>query len=143
MDYMPIVWLAVVIVSIIAEASSCALVSIWFIPAAVISMILSFFSVPLWIQIIVFIVCAALLLIFSRTVFKKTLKLKPVATNADAVIGEEAVVIEPIDNIAGHGQVKVRSQIWTARSADHNVKYETGDILRVVAIEGVKLICRK
>lgn len=143
MEYMPIVWLAVVIVAVIAEASSCALVSIWFIPAAVISMILSFFSVPLWIQIVVFIACAALLLIFSRTVFKKTLKLKPVATNADAVIGEEAIVIEPIDNIAGHGQVKVRGQIWTARAADHNVKYEKGDILLVVAIEGVKLICRK
>ena len=51
--------------------------------------------------------------------------------------------MEPIDNIEGIGQVKVRGQIWTARSYDKDIKYEKGEILNVVAIEGVKLICKK
>lgn len=143
MEYMPFVWLGVIILAVILEASTCALVSIWFIPAAVVSLILSFFPVPLWIQITVFAVCSALLLIFTKVIFKKTLGLKRVATNADAVIGEEAIVTEPIDNIEGHGQVKVKGQIWTARSYDKDTKYEKGEILNVVAIEGVKLICKK
>jgi len=143
MDYMPFVWLGVIILAVILEASTCALVSIWFIPAAVISLILSFFPVPLWIQIAVFAICSTLLIVFMKVIFKKTLGLKPVATNADAVIGEEAIVTEPIDNIEGHGQVKVKGQIWTARAFDKEIKYEKGEILNVVAIEGVKLICKK
>ena len=143
MEYMPFVWLGVIILAVILEASTCALVSIWFIPAAVVSLILSFFPGPLWIQFKIFVVCSALLLVFTKVIFKKTLGLKRVATNADAVIGEEAIVTEPIDNIEGVGQVKVKGQIWTARSYDKDTKYEKGEILNVVAIEGVKLICKK
>ena len=143
MEYMPLVWLGVIILAVILEAITCALVSVWFIPAAVISLILSFFSIPLWVQITVFLACSALLIIFIKGIFKKTLGLSSVATNADAVIGEEAVVTEAIDNIKGCGQVKVKGQIWTARSYDQEIKYEKGEILNVVAIEGVKLICKK
>ena len=143
MDYMPFVWLGVIVLAIVFEASTAALVSIWFIPAAFVSLILSFFPIPLWVQILVFAVISTLLVVFMKVVFKKTLGLRPVATNADAVIGEEAVVTEAIDNLEGHGQVKVRGQIWTARSYDKEVKYEKGEIVNVVSIEGVKLICKK
>ena len=90
-----------------------------------------------------FLACSALLIIFIKGIFKKTLGLSSVATNADAVIGEEAVVTEAIDNIKGCGQVKVKGQIWSARAYDQETKYEKGEILNVVAIEGVKLICKK
>ena len=143
MEYMPLVWLGVIILAVILEAITCALVSVWFIPAAVISLILSFFPTPLWVQITVFLACSALLIIFIKGIFKKTLGLSSVATNADAVIGEEAVVTEAIDNIKGCGQVKVKGQIWTSRAYDQETKYEKGEILNVVAIEGVKLICKK
>ncbi len=143
MEYMPLVWLGVIILAVIVEAATCALVSVWFIPAAVVSLVLSFFPVALWVQIMVFLGCSAILIIFVKGIFKKTLGLKSVATNADAVIGEEAVVTEAIDNAKGSGQVKVRGQIWTARAYDKDTTYETGEILNVVAIEGVKLICKK
>ena len=143
MEYMPLVWLGIIILAVIVEASTCALVSIWFIPAAVIALILSFFPIPLWIQIVVFVACSALLILFMKGIFKRTLGLKAVATNADALIGEEAVVTEAINNLESQGQVKVRGQIWSARAFDKDTKYEKGEILNVVAIEGVKLICKK
>ena len=126
MEYMPLVWLGIIILAVIVEASTCALVSIWF-----------------WIQIVVFVACSALLILFMKGIFKKTLGLKAVATNADALIGEEAVVTEAINNLESQGQVKVRGQIWSARAFDKDTKYEKGEILNVVAIEGVKLICKK
>lgn len=141
--YMPFIWLAVIVLSVVVEASTCTLVSVWFIPAALISMILAFCSVDLWIQLVAFIVISLLLIIFMKPIFKNVFGVKPVATNADAVIGEKAVVIEPIDNLAGKGQVKVKGQIWTARAHDRDVKYEKDEVLSVVAIEGVKLICKK
>ena len=143
MVYMPYVWLGVIILSVVMEAATLALVSVWFIPSALLSLILSLFRVPLWIQLVVFAVCSLLLLIFARSVFKKVLRIKQVATNADAVIGEEAVVIEPIDNLAGTGQVKVRGQVWTARAYDKSAKYDKDEVLNVVSIDGVKLICKK
>lgn len=143
MEYMSFVWLGIAVLAVLVEAGTAALVSLWFVPAALIAMVLSFFRVPFGVQLAVFAVISAVLIIFMKKIFRKALGIKPVATNADAVIGEEAVVTEAIDNLEGHGQVKVKGQIWTARAYDKNEKYEAGDVLSVVAIEGVKLICKK
>ena len=62
---MQFVWLGVIALAIIVEASTSALVSIWFIPSAIISFILALCKVDLWIQIVVFFVASALLLIFT------------------------------------------------------------------------------
>ena len=141
---MPYIWLAVIVLSVITEAATFTLVSVWFVPGALIAMILAFIpTIPLWVQIVVFLVITLLLLIFLKPIANKLLIGKKVATNADSVIGETAVVTETINNLEAKGQVKVKGQIWTARAADQNTTYEAGDILNVIAIEGVKLICKK
>lgn len=61
----------------------------------------------------------------------------------ESVIGERCIVTERIDNYAGCGQVKVNGQGWSARGAYDEDTFEVGESLRVVAIEGVKLICKK
>ncbi|MBQ9747727.1 MAG: NfeD family protein [Clostridia bacterium] len=140
---MPYIWLAVIVGALILEALTFTLVSIWFIPGALISLILALCAVPEWIQIVVFILSAIIFLIFCKPIAKNFLGVKRVATNADAVIGEKAVVTEDINNIEARGQVKVKGQVWSARSFDENVTFATGDVLTVIAIEGVKLICKK
>ncbi len=141
---MPYIWLGVLALAVIVEALTFTLVSIWFVPGALVAMVLSFFStVELWVQIVVFLTVSLLLMIFLKPLTDKFLIGKRVATNADAVIGEEAIVTEAIHNIQSRGQVKVKGQYWTARAADNNTTYDVGDILHVIAIEGVKLICKK
>ncbi|MBE6532533.1 MAG: hypothetical protein E7676_03360 [Ruminococcaceae bacterium] len=61
----------------------------------------------------------------------------------ESVIGERCVVTERIDNFAGCGQVKVNGQGWSARGAYDDDTFEVGESLMVVAIEGVKLICKR
>ena len=61
----------------------------------------------------------------------------------DAIIGEKCVVVEKIDGFAGCGEVRVNGQVWSARGVFEDDVYEEGACLHVVAIEGVKLICRK
>ncbi len=61
----------------------------------------------------------------------------------DSIIGERCTVIETIDNYAGCGLVKVKGQQWSARGVDDDDIFEIGEKLSVVAIEGVKLICKK
>lgn len=141
---MPYIWLGVLVLAVILEAFTFALVSVWFVPGALVSMILAFIpGVPLWVQIVVFLTLTLVLMIFLKPIADKILIGKRVATNADAVIGEMAVVTEPINNIEAKGQVKVKGQIWSARASDQNTTYEIGEILNVIAIEGVKLICKK
>ncbi len=141
LEEMVFVWLFVIIAAIVVEASTVSLVSIWFVPSACISMILALCEVKLWIQLIVFVAVFFLLMVFLKPVFKKNMGLKIVPTNADTLIGAQAVVVETVDNLHAKGQVKVRGQLWTARAADENMIYETGEIVTVTAIEGVKLIC--
>ena len=64
-------------------------------------------------------------------------------SNLDAIIGERCVVTEKVDNYAGCGQVRVNGQEWSARGAGENDVFESGETLKIVAIEGVKLICKK
>ena len=58
-------------------------------------------------------------------------------------IGQDCVVTEAIDNVLGRGAVSVGGKIWTARMCEADGKAEKGAVLRVVRIEGVKLIVEK
>ena len=61
----------------------------------------------------------------------------------DEIVGNKCKVIQTIDNYIGGGLIKVGSSIWAARAVDDNDIYEVGEKLEIVAVEGVKLICKK
>ena len=67
---------------------------------------------------------------------------KPPKT-VDSIVGEKCVVTEKIDNFAGCGQIKVKGQLWSARGFFDDDVYECGETLRIVAIEGVMVVCKK
>ncbi|MBQ9510270.1 MAG: NfeD family protein [Clostridia bacterium] len=142
MGYSWIAWLVVLVLSIIVEGATLALVSVWFMPASIVALVLALCNVPLWVQIVAFIVVSVGTLSFLRPVFKKMLKLKTVPTNSDALIGQKGIVVENIDNIAATGAVKIDGQVWSARSAEGENIAE-GEVVTVSSIEGVKLICTK
>lgn len=61
--------------------------------------------------------------------------------NPDNIVGKKCLVTEAVDNNAGCGQVRVAGQYWAARSAYDEESFDIGDTLRIVAIEGVMLVC--
>ena len=143
MDYMIWIWLAVMIMALVCEGITTALVSIWFAPGAVVSMILAALEVPIWIQSVVFFAVSVVSVIVFQAVFRKKLaKGKKVATNTARLIGEKAVVSEKIDNIRAEGCIKINGQLWSALSEDGNIIFEN-EIVEIVAISGVKLVCRR
>ena len=138
------IWIAVLALSLIVEAFTDQLISIWFAPGAIVATIMDFFKAPLYLQVLVFLVISILGIAVLRRLITKYLKPNASArTNIDAIIGEKCVVTERIDNFAGCGQVKVHGQIWSARGVNEDDTFEVGEVLSVVAIEGVKLICKK
>ncbi len=141
-EIMPYLWIIVSILAAVIEALTTALISMWFIPAGIVAAVMALLEVDVRWQIIVFLVLSLACIILQKTVFKKFLKRADTRTNIDTIIGEKGIVTQRIDNIVGLGQIKVKGQYWAARSVD-GVNYDVGDVLSVVAIEGVKLICKK
>ena len=141
---MQYIWLGVLITALIAEAVTAGLISIWFVPGALVSMILAFCKVPEYLQLVMFFGMSLIFLVLSRTIWKKYTAIRPVEpTNADALMGMTAVVTADIHNIDAVGEVKVSGQYWSARSVRDDETISVGTYVKVVAIEGVKLICEK
>ena len=137
-------WLAVIILSVFCEAQTAALVAIWFMPAALVAMIISFFGVQLWIQVIVFFALSIASIIIFKKIFNKKLKNNAEAkTNVDAIIGKKCIVVEEICNIQAKGAVKLGGQVWSARSSDDDTTIPEGKIVVVESVHGVKLICKE
>ena len=136
-------WIAVIVFAIIIEVITDELISIWFVPGAIAATIMDFCDIGILWQVLVVILLAGAGIAFARFYLIKKLKLGIVKTNIDAIIGERCVVTEKIDNYIGCGQVKIKGQIWSARGVGQDDVYDEGDVLHVVAIEGVKVICKK
>ncbi|MBR6633178.1 MAG: NfeD family protein [Clostridia bacterium] len=134
-------WLTVIILSLIIEASTSALVAIWFIPSAIVSAVIARLGGGVIFQVTVFFILSILLVVFARKILSRTLVRKTVPTNADALVGERGVVIDEIDNLGFRGVVKVKGQTWSARS-ENGERIEVGKSIEVLSIEGVKLIVK-
>ncbi|MFO7888108.1 MAG: NfeD family protein [Eubacteriales bacterium] len=135
-------WLIIAVILAIVEGATLSLTTIWFAFGALFAWLVTFLNFSWTLQIGVFVVVSGLLLIFTRPLVKKYLKIGSVKTNAEEVIGKDALVTERIDNINSQGKVKVKGQIWTARSDDSRF-IEENSIVKVLKIEGVKLIVKK
>lgn len=136
-------WIAIIVAALILEIVTEQLISIWFIPGAVVGIVLDLFSVYLPIQIITLLIVSILGIFVLRNLVMKKFPSENSKTNIDAIIGERCIVTEKVDNYAGCGQVKIKGQIWSARGVGEDDVFEIGEALHVVAIEGVKVICKK
>jgi membrane protein implicated in regulation of membrane protease activity len=135
-------WILLAVILAILEAETQGLVSLWFGIGAVVAFFSALLGAPPLVQVFVFVVVSALLLISLRRFAKDCLKVKPIKTNADRLVGERGTVLETIDAIKGSGQVKIEGKIWTAISLDKTTIME-GETVEVVQISGVKLVVKK
>ena len=134
-----IFWLVLVIVLSIIEIATVSLVSIWFVASGIVVMILSFFICDVAIESTIFALLGILLLLVTRPIVSKLRSKDNAKTNLDRIIGEDAIVTEDITKNSV-GEVKIDGKRWSAISKDKCLK---GDTVRVLKIDGVKLIVEK
>ncbi|MGN0375407.1 MAG: NfeD family protein [Butyrivibrio sp.] len=137
------IWLGLVVVFIIFEVCTTSLTTIWFAGGAMLSFILALLKAPLWTQITAFVVVSVLLLIFTRPLVEKVLKVGTSKTNIDSLIGQKAKVLVEINNDKDMGFAVVNGQEWTARAEDGSEIIPEDALVEIVAISGVKLIVKK
>ena len=133
-----IIWLALMIFFLIAEAATVVMVSLWFAAGALTALIASLLGAPLWLQILLFLVVSAALLACLRRTVSKHFTPKLTKTNVDSIIGSQGYVIADIDNVSAAGTVKLGAMEWTARSANGTI-IPKGTQIQVERIEGVKV----
>jgi len=137
-----LMWLIFAVVFLVLELSTVSLVSIWFVAGAVCALVAAAFELSIGVQIGVFIVATAVLLILTKPAVKKYIHKETEATNFDRVIGQEGIVTEKIDSVEGSGQVKVLGSVWSAKSEDGSEIAE-GEKVEVVSVEGVKAVVKR
>ena len=139
MPWLPrVVWLVLLILFSVVEGATVGLVSIWFAAGALVALLSTFFTANIWIQITLFLLVSLITMVIVRPLARKYVFPTVVPTNADRVIGREAVVTEDIDNLSGKGVAVVFGVAWTARS-ETGAPIPKGTTVTVKRIEGVKL----
>lgn len=135
-------WLVAAAVFVVIEIMTMGLTTIWFAGGALVGAVMAAVSLPLWSQIIAFAVISVILLILTRPWALKYVNSRTIKTNVDSLIGQNGLVTQDIDNLNAKGQVKVRGQIWTARSISDEVKLHEGQKVSIESISGVKVIVK-
>ena len=138
------VWLAIFVLSILVEAATAGLASIWFAGGAFVAFLLALFDIqPVW-QVVAFVVISLLLLVFTRPLARRYINRKAEKTNVlDSIIGRTAIVTEEVNNLLATGKVVVDGMPWTARSAVAEEVIPVGTEVTVVSLTGVKCIVRR
>ena len=136
--YPKLIWLALLILFGVGEAATVGLTSIWFAVGSFAALIAALLGGEVWLQVVLFLAVSGLSLAAARPLVKKFLTPLHQPTNADRVIGAEAVVTEEINNLLPRGAVSVSGLTWSARST-HDTVIPAGTVVRVDRIEGVKL----
>ena len=138
MNWAAILWLVLLVVFLIIEASTVTVVSLWFAAGALAAMAVSLLRGAIWLQAAAFLAVSVVLLTALRPLVRKYVTPKLTATNIDSLIGTIGIVTADIDNISASGQVKLNGMDWTARSSSGE-SISAGIKVRVDRIEGVKL----
>ena len=140
---MKIIWMIVASLMILLELLTFGnLITIWFFFGAIAALIATLFTNVVVIQVLVFTIVTVLSLVLVRPIAQKVLSSEnPIATNADRVIGEKLVLEKEITPNSW-GQVLYSGTLWSCIAVDNQV-IAKGETVRVVKIDGVKLVVEK
>lgn len=140
-ENMWLVWTAVGILALVIELLTASLVSIWFVPAAVIVCLLSLAVDSIPIQVTVFVVLSAVFMVVFRKVYRKYIKKETDEVNADVqLIGKSAKTTEDTDSHGG--RVLVGDVYWQAVS-ENGEKIPKGEIVTVIGVNNTTLVIKQ
>ena len=141
LGYLPWFWLGLVVLFTLIEVFTFGLTTVWFALGALVMVFLSTLPIPLVWQLLLFLAISSVLLVFTRPLAIKKLKVGRERTNTDSLLGAKALVMRDITEFE-RGVVKVHGMEWSACSVD-GVPLVQDSVCIVERIEGVTLFVRK
>ena len=137
-----ILWTLAIIVFLGVEASTAALVSIWFAGGALAALIANLCGASLAVQIFVFLVVSLLCIALLRAVAVKKFKSNTHQTNLDRLIGRSVLITQDVDPVSGQGVARINDVEWKVKS-ENGERIPAGEYAKVIDIDGVKLVVTK
>ena len=135
-------WIIIAGIFFVIEMATVGFLVFWFGIGALIAMVVSLFTSNLAIQTAVFVFSSTILLFFTRKFVNKfSKKENEVQTNAYSIIGKKGIVIKEIDPISGQGQVKIGTEVWSAKTLGDK-KIKEGSEVKIAEIDGVKAVVK-
>lgn len=137
----PYWWLAIAAVMAVVEIASMGLITIWFVVGGLAAFVAGFVGTDLTVQIIVFLVVSIACLALLRPLIIKHRRMGEL--HEPTPVGQNAVVVEHIDNDALTGRIETPDHMtWAALSAD-GTPIESGTQVRVVEQRSIKLVVER
>lgn len=136
--YFWILWLIAAVIFCAVEAATVRIVSLWFAGGALAAMAVSLFGGAVWLQLTAFLLVSAVLLLAFRPFVRKVIAPGITRTNANAMVGQEALLTEDVDNLKETGTLRLDGKEWSVRS-EHGEVLPAGTLVTVVRLEGVRL----
>lgn len=134
-------WLVIGIFFLILELCTTALISIWFVPAAAITGVLSLVIPKFSLQVLIFAVLSGIFMVLFRKLYKNKIKKKDDDVKAETkMLGKSAVTEEITD---GHGgRVKFGDIYWRAVT-ENGERVDKGETVTITGVEDTTLVIKK
>lgn len=133
-------WLIAAGIFFVFEMITVGFLVFWLGIAALITMIVSFFTDNIVIQTAVFVISSISLIFLTKPFVRKFMNSKDnLATNANSIIGKNGIVTEDINSTLATGLVKLGGETWSAKSYDEDF-IPKGSTITVTKIDGVKAV---
>lgn len=130
-------WLIAAGLFFVGEMITVGFLVFWLGVAALLTMLVSFITDSIIIQVAVFAISSIALIFLTKPLINKYISKESIPTNANSLIGKKGIVTKDIGTDVG--QVKVSGEIWTAIS-ENDLKIEKGTEVEILKIDGVKLV---
>ena len=101
--------------------------------------IASIYIQNIYLQFLIFLFTAFLLFISTKFIFTKSTDNPQIEFNIDSYVNEMGIVVKAIDSINGKGLIKVKNEMWSARSDEF---IEKDVLVKVIGYEGAHLIVK-
>ena len=136
-------WLLIFIVLLVIEIGTMGLTTIWFAGGALAAFIMGIIGFGTGVQIAVFSIVSIVLLVSTRPIALKYFNKERQKTNAESLIGKQALVLEEVDTLHNKGVVEVNGQEWSAKTEEPSGVIAKNTVVTIEGIQGVKLIIRE
>ena len=133
-----VVWLIAGFLLIAAEVLSSDFVLIMLGVGALVAAGFSGLGASVWLELAAFAGTSVALITLGRPMLKRRLHVARVRTNTEALVGDKAVVVTTVD--AHGGKVKLRGELWSARTFDETEVLEPGQTVTVMNISGATAV---
>jgi membrane protein implicated in regulation of membrane protease activity len=135
-----LLWLALALAAGTAEVLSLNLIFLMVAGGGLAAAVVAAVGLGISVQVVVFAVITALLLVAARPPLLAYVRrsLPATAMNAAALVGQDAKVV--VEVTPSSGRVKLAGEIWSARSVAGGYPLEVGSTVQVVRIDGATAV---